>query len=85
MVTVQNKNGKMVTLLNPSERFEKARKELKTGICFTNTGKAKLDENKKPIRLTPEQRAYRAGVVSQTISSSKAYKAKHPRYKSKKG
>ena len=61
MVTVKNKKGREVTLLNPSEKGGKFAKELKQGVKRTNKGSFKLDKNKKSIKLTESERAYRAG------------------------
>ena len=74
--TFINKNGKSVVLLNPAEKGAKFAKELKRGVKHTNEGHIKTDKNKKGIRLTSEQRAYRAGYLDSRNDSAKAYKAK---------
>ena len=75
-VTVKGKNGKNVTLLNPAERGEKFAKELKQNRKRTNAGSYKLDKDKKSIKLTKEERAYRAGYLDARSDGAKAYKAK---------
>lgn len=75
MKTVKNKKGKMVTLLNPSEKGAKFAKELKTGFKRTNTGQYKLNKDKKGIKLTAEQRSYRAGYLDARKDSANAFKA----------
>lgn len=69
------------TLLNPSEKREKYFVELKQGVKRTNKGSYKLDEKKKAIRLTPEQRAYRSGYIAAQNDSAKCYNAKHKKKK----
>jgi len=75
-VQFKNKNGKTVTLLNPAEKGEKFAKELRRGVKHTNSGSIKTDKNKKGIRLTAEQRAYRSGYLDARTDSAKAFKAK---------
>lgn len=75
-VTVTNKNGKKVVLLNPSEKGAKYAKELKEGRKRTNSGSYKLDENKKSIKLNDKERAYRSGYLDAHKDSAKAYKAR---------
>lgn len=70
-------------LLNPAEKGLKYSIELKHGKALTNEGKRKLDKNGKQIRLTKEQKAYRAGWLDHQKASNKAYRSKHPRYKRK--
>lgn len=79
----KNKNGKDVTLLNPNEKVAKAVKELKTGVRYTNNNELKLDENGKKQKLRAEQKAYRAGMISQASDSQKAWKNANPDYKRK--
>ena len=68
-------------LLNPQEKRSKAFNELKTGVKRTNDGKFKLDEKKKAIRLTKEERAYRSGYIAAQNDSAKAYNATHGKKK----
>ncbi len=75
-VQFRNKNGKTVILLNPAEKGEKFAKELKGGFKRTNSGQYKTDKNKKGIRLTNEERAYRSGYLDARNDSAKAYKSK---------
>ena len=82
-VVVENRNGKMVTLLNPSEKARKFSVELRSGRALTNNNKRKWDKNGKEVRLTKEQRAFRAGYLQSRKDSAKAFKANHPRYKRK--
>lgn len=73
-VTVTNKKGKKVTLLNPSEKGKKFAFELKSGTPQTNNGLLKTDKNGKIRSLTKEQRAYRSGYLDAQKDSAKAYK-----------
>lgn len=76
-VIVKNKkSGKEVVLLNPAEKGRKAALELKRGVKMTNAGKFKLDENKKGIKLTDKERAFRAGYLAARNDSAKAFKAR---------
>ena len=75
-VTVTNKKGKKVTLLNPSEKGAKFAKELKQNRKRTNTGAFKLDDNKQSIKLTDVERAYRGGYLDAQKDSANAYKAR---------
>lgn len=82
-VVVEGKRGKNVILLNPSEKRTKAFTELQDGIKRTNDYHTKVDKNGRPMILTPEERAYRAGYIASQNDSAKCFKAKHPRYKRK--
>ncbi|MBE5732723.1 MAG: hypothetical protein E7353_06780 [Clostridiales bacterium] len=76
MKTVKNKKGKMVTLLNPSEKGAKFADELRNGVKLTNKGELKWDSaSGKPERLTKEQRSYRAGYLDARKDSANAFKA----------
>lgn len=75
-VKVKNKDGKVVTLLNPSEKGHKYAKELKYGAKVTNEGKFKVDENRKAIKLTDTQASYRSGYLAAQKDSANAYKAR---------
>ena len=81
---VINSKGKTVILLNPAEKGEKYATELKKGVKRTNDGHYKLDKNKKAIKLTPVQRAYRSGYLDARKDGAKCYKANKSK-KSKKG
>ncbi len=72
-VKITNKNGKVVTLLNPSEKGSKFADELKNDIRYTNDGRYKADKNGNVSGLTPEQRAFRAGYLSAQKDSAKCY------------
>lgn len=82
-VDVRNRNGKMVTLLNPSEKAGKFAHELAYDTKYTNNGYEKLDKKGNLQKLTSEQRAFRAGYLQARKDSSNAFKSKHPRYKRK--
>lgn len=75
-VIFTTKKGKKITLLNPSEKGAKYAKELKEGRKRTNSGSYKLDENKKSIKLTDIERAYRGGYLDAQKDSAKAYKSR---------
>ena len=77
---VCTKSGKKITLLNPTEKAKKYSKELKQNVARTNEGKFKL-KNKKAVKLTKEQRAYRAGYLSARSDGAKVYNAKKKRRK----
>ena len=81
-VKIRGNNGKMITLLNPSEKGEKFADELRNGIRYTNEGRYKVDKNGTVLGLTPEQRAYRAGYLAHSRDSAKAWK--HNKQKSPK-
>jgi len=82
MATVIKKNnGNKITLLNPSEKGAKFAKELKQGVKRTNAGGFKLDENKKSIKLTDVERAYRGGYLDAQKDSAKCYNAKKKKKK----
>ena len=76
MATVISRNGKRITLLNPSEKGAKYAKELKKGYKIRNDGSYALGKDKKGIRLSKEGRAYRAGFLDAQKASAKAYKAR---------
>ncbi len=70
-------------LLNPQEKRAKAFAELKSGVKRTNSGAYKLDDKKKAMRLTAEERAYRSGYIAAQNDSARAYNATHGRKKRK--
>ena len=76
MSTIINKNGKKITLLNPSEKGEKYAKELKKGKKIRNDGSYALDDKKKSISLTKAQRAYRAGYLDAQKDSARCFKSR---------
>lgn len=73
-VTVTNKKGKKVTLLNPSEKGAKYARELKMGVRETNKGLLKTDRNGELSSLSDTQKAYRSGYLDAQKDSAKAYK-----------
>lgn len=77
MVTVKNKKGQEVVLLNPSEKGRKYADELRNGVGQTNRGYLKTDPVLgKPVRLTDTQKAYRSGYLDAQKDSAKCYNAK---------
>lgn len=74
-VQVKNNNGKVITLLNPSEKSRKFASELKGNIRYTNDGKLKSGKNGE-LGLSDTQRAYRSGYLQARKDSAKAYKSK---------
>ena len=75
-VTVKNKRGKEVTLLNPSEKGEKYGAELKSSIRMTNKLEPKTDRDGQISELSPSQRAYRAGYLDARRDSADVHLAK---------
>ncbi|MDE6565845.1 MAG: hypothetical protein K2L47_02120 [Clostridia bacterium] len=76
MFSFKNKNGKEVTIYDPSERGAMYANDLKNG---TNINGQELSKN---------QKAYRAGYLKAQNDNSKAYKARefkknNPDYKNK--
>ena len=82
-VTVKNRKGKKVTLLNPSEKAGKFALEMAYGIKLTNDGEQKVNRKGQPKRLTDLNKAYRAGYLAHQKDSNKAFKSKHPNYRRK--
>lgn len=72
-VTVQNKKGDFVKLLNPSEKARKFADELATGMRYTNDNRLKADKN-GDVGLSKTQRAYRSGYLDARKDNAKAYK-----------
>lgn len=72
-----NETGKELTLLNPHGKYDKITLELQDGVRMTNEGEIKKDKNGAPLRLTDEQKAFRAGYRSAVIDQTKAYNSKH--------
>lgn len=77
------KRNKDIVLLNPTEKRNKAFAELTGGVKLTNTLQVKKGKNGKPIPLTENGRAYRAGYIQAQNDSAGCFKQKHPRYKRK--
>ena len=82
-VIVKNSKGNNVMLLNPSEKGLKYSLEIKHKKALTNNGKRKIGEDGRQVRLNDTQLAWRAGYLQAQKDSAKAFKSKHPRYKSK--
>lgn len=82
-VVVRNRRGQDVILLNPSEKGTKMFDELQNDVHITNDGMIKTDKNGKPRRLSDTQKAYRSGYLQAQKDSRRAFKSKHPNYKSK--
>ena len=73
MATVIRKSsGKKVVLLTPSEKAKRYARQMKNGK-ISETGK----------KLTKVDYAWRAGYLAHQKDETKAFKAKHPRYKRK--
>ncbi len=75
-VQVRSKRGKVVTLLNPSEKGGKYAAELSYGSKLTNAGYPKLTKDNAQIKLTKAERAYRSGYLDAQKDSARAFKAK---------
>ena len=71
MKAVQNKNGKIVYLLNPNEKAAKFALEMREGTKRTNQLYAKWADKEKtiPVKLTKTERAYRAGYLQHARES----------------
>lgn len=76
MFKILRNDGKLITLLNPSEKAEKFADELKMNTHYTNDSKIKADKFGN-ASLTKAQRAYRSGYLDARKDSAKAYKAKN--------
>jgi len=72
-IKITNRNGKVVPLLNPSEKGSKFADELKNNIRYTNDCRYKADKNGNVLGLTPEQRVFRDGYLSAQKDSFKCY------------
>lgn len=75
-VNFKRKNGKVITLLNPSEKGHKFATELRDGIKYTNAGLIKTDKNNNYQHLTDTESAYRSGYLAAQKDSANCYKAK---------
>lgn len=83
MRKVKRRNGKSVTLLNPSEKGNKYAVELNCNVHCTNEGDVKLDKNGKVQKLSKTSRAYRAGYLASRKDSAGAYKAQQKKIRKK--
>lgn len=81
---IENKDGKKVVLLNPSEKGKKYVTEIKTGMKTTNDGFIKKDEFNRVIKLDKTERAYRAGYLDSQKDSAKCYNAREKKKGGKK-
>ena len=63
-------------LLTPAGKGAKAAKELRWGVCMTNSGQVKVDKDGVTKKLTKEQRAWRSGYLSARKDNAAAWKAK---------
>ena len=70
------KTGEVKVLLNPALKGRKYSAEMKKNVRYTNDGKLKVYENGKPMRLTKQGKAYRAGYLQARKDSANCYKAK---------
>lgn len=71
---VNRKTGNSYVLLNPAQKGRKFATELSYGRAITNDLKRKVDKNGNQVRLTKEQKAYRAGYLDSRKDCAKAYK-----------
>ena len=74
-VKVKNNKGRIVTLLNPSEKASKYAYELKNNIRTTNDGRFKPDKN-GDLGLSDTQRSYRSGYLQARKDSANAFKSR---------
>lgn len=71
-VSATDPNGKVITLLNPSEMGFKYAMEMKNNVKLTNDMKVIKNDS---ASLTSEERSYRAGFLAAQKASARAYKA----------
>lgn len=71
--TVKSKNGKDITLLDPSAKAGKFASELKDNQHYTNKGVKKVGKS-GTSELTDVERAYRGGYLDARKDSAKAFK-----------
>ena len=62
-VELTREDGTTFSLLNPSGKAAKYFVENQRGKLYTNAGQLKKGEDDKPLTLTKEQKAYRAGYI----------------------
>ncbi len=72
---VQGKNGRTVTLLNPSEKGRKYADELSNGVKLTNDEHLKMDKFNRPIPLSDTEKAWRSGYLAARKDSASCWKA----------
>ena len=70
--------------MNPSGKAAKYFVENQRGKRYTNAGQLKKGEDDKPLTLTKEQKAYRAGYIDSQKDNAKAYNAKKAKSAAKK-
>lgn len=75
-VELTREDGTTFSLLNPSGKAAKYFVENQRGKLYTNPGRLKKGEDDKPLTLTKEQKAYRAGYIDSQKDNAKAYNAK---------
>ena len=74
-VVVERKDdGKQKTLLTPTGKVSKFKKELEHGIGITNDMKKKKTESGKDKKLTKAQKAYRRGYIQALGEQAAIYK-----------
>lgn len=83
-VKLTREDGTTFSLLNPSGKAAKYFVENQRGKLYTNAGELKKGKDNKPLTLTKEQKAYRAGYIDSQQDNAKAYKAKKAKSATKK-
>ena len=73
---VNKRTGNVSVLLNPAQKGRKYAVELKHGQALTNGLQRKRTKNGSLKKLTPKQKAYRAGYLDARKDNAKCYKAK---------
>lgn len=73
---VNPRTGNVVTLLNPDEKSRKYAVEVKHGYAKTNRNETKRTKDGKGVKLTKEQRAYRAGYLDRGKDSARCFNSK---------
>ncbi len=76
-MAIYTRTGKL--LLNPIEKFDKYRYELKMDIQRTADGRIKRDNKGNLKHLTRNQRCYRQGYVDAVRTSQRAFAHAHSR------
>jgi hypothetical protein len=71
------KDGKVITLLNPHEKAQKARYENIKGYKITNAGEIKCDKSGNPVLFTNTEKAFRSGYAQCERDMAKAYAPKN--------
>lgn len=73
-IMLRDRLGRLFRFLRPGEKSRKYADELHSGVRQTNDNVIKVDANGEPIKLSPNQKAWRSGYLAARKDNMRVYK-----------